>query len=144
MRRIIDLVPFVVLAVFPVFAGDAIERVRTDVAGFVGMAAKGSLDTPTVVTGTAQFCDLFGDLDPSLANYYLAPSVAAFFQNGGARCVIVRVGSNADEAYIGSDFRGRRSGLQALRVVHERPLPAPRRRPDERLVPAPGVPLPGR
>jgi hypothetical protein len=61
---------------------------RTDIAGFVGIAERGDLHTPTRIESLAQFTSTFG---PSLAGAYLADAVAAFFANGGTTCWIVRV-----------------------------------------------------
>ena len=74
-----------------------------DVAVFVGFAASGPLHTPVVVEDVAQFLDVFGDAvpvawDERRGEYeysHLAPSVRAFFRNGGRRCWIIRVAGNA-------------------------------------------------
>jgi hypothetical protein len=72
---------------------------RMDVAAFVGFAASGPLNLPVAVESVAQFTSIFGE-DARLAwdrkrgveTYaYLAPTVRAFFDNGGRRCWIVRV-----------------------------------------------------
>lgn len=61
---------------------------RTDVAGFVGVAAKGPLDTAVAVEGWPQFVATFGEFMP---NAFLAYAVRGFFDNGGRRCFVVRV-----------------------------------------------------
>jgi hypothetical protein len=70
-----------------------------DIAAFVGFAASGPVNIPVPVEDAAQFAQIFGDdialaYDP-LTNEpefaYLAPTVNAFFRNGGRRCWIVRV-----------------------------------------------------
>ncbi len=94
---------------------DPIAGVSTSTTGFVGMAAQGGVGTPTFVTSYGDFEQIFGGIDPSLANPYLAPSVLAFFQNGGARAYIVRVADASDEAFIGQDG----GGIEALRAVDE-------------------------
>ena len=72
---------------------------RMDVAVFVGFAAAGPLHRPVAVEDAAQFRAIFGDDIPlawdqqrNVAMYAcLAPTIRAFFRNGGRRCWIVRV-----------------------------------------------------
>ena len=61
---------------------------RTDVAGFVGLAAKGPIDTPVAVESVRQFEAHFGSF---IGAGFLAYAVRGFFENGGRRCWIVRV-----------------------------------------------------
>ncbi|HEY7396468.1 MAG TPA: phage tail sheath C-terminal domain-containing protein [Gemmatimonadaceae bacterium] len=67
-----------------------IAAVRTDVAGFVGIADRGPLDVPVPVESWRQFQAHFGDV---IGSGYLAYTVRAFFENGGSRCWVVRVAS---------------------------------------------------
>ena len=75
---------------------------RMDIAVFVGFAAAGPLHTPVPIASVARFLDVFGpDLplarDPFTGltrHAHLAPTVRAFFANGGRRCWVIRV---ADE-----------------------------------------------
>lgn len=84
-------------------------------AGFVGQAQQGPLDQPVEVTSYAQFTGTFGASTAGLANPYLAPSVAAFFVNGGQSLWIVRTAGADDASLIGVDGGvGARTGLQAL------------------------------
>ncbi len=79
---------------------------RMDVAVFVGFAASGPLNVPVAVEDIAQFETIFGrdlplvyDPERSATIYaYLAPTVRAFFQNGGKRCYIVRVAGDGAKA----------------------------------------------
>lgn len=71
-------------------SGAAIGAVRTDVAGFVGIAQRGPLDVPVPIESYRQFQAHFGDVTGS---GYLAYTVRAFFENGGRRCWVVRVAS---------------------------------------------------
>lgn len=64
-----------------------IELRRTDVAGFVGIAERGPVQTPVSIRSHRQFYTTFGDRVP---DGYLAYSVAGFFENGGRTCWIVR------------------------------------------------------
>jgi phage tail sheath protein FI len=69
---------------------DNIVATRTDIAGFVGVAERGPLQQPTQVESWNQFTTLFGGLVPQ---GFLAYAVQGFFNNGGRRCWIVRVGN---------------------------------------------------
>jgi len=66
----------------------SINPLRTDIAAFVGIAQRGPLHTPLPVTSWAQFQSTFGSF---LSQGYLAYTVKAFFENGGARCHVVRI-----------------------------------------------------
>ncbi|HEX3559744.1 MAG TPA: phage tail sheath C-terminal domain-containing protein [Pyrinomonadaceae bacterium] len=68
----------------------AIAAVRTDVAGFVGLAVRGPLDTPVPVQSWRQFEAHFGGFSGAA---FLAYAVRGFFENGGRRCWVVRVAS---------------------------------------------------
>ncbi len=74
-----------------------IEGVSTSTAAFVGIAEKGPLNKPTLVTSQKEFTSIFGGY---IKESYLAYSVDGFFRNGGKRCFIVRVtDSNASKAH---------------------------------------------
>jgi hypothetical protein len=66
-----------------------IEGVGTSVAAFVGLAPRGALNAPTLVTNWSQYVAEFGEFTEG---YYLAHSVYGFFNNGGTVCYVVRVG----------------------------------------------------
>ncbi len=61
---------------------------RTDIAGFVGIAARGPLHRPVRVQSWTQFTSIFGAHIPQ---GYLAYAVEGFFANGGRTCWVVRV-----------------------------------------------------
>lgn len=61
---------------------------RTDIAGFVGIAARGPLHSPRKVESWTQFLSLFGG---HTAQGFLAYAVEGFFANGGDTCWVVRV-----------------------------------------------------
>jgi uncharacterized protein len=65
----------------------AIAERRTDVAGFVGVAARGPLHRPVQVESWTQFQSVFG---PHIDAGYLAYAVEGFFANGGSTCWVVR------------------------------------------------------
>ncbi|MEJ5990269.1 phage tail sheath subtilisin-like domain-containing protein [Ramlibacter sp. PS3R-8] len=63
---------------------------RSDVAGFVGMARRGPLHLPVPLASFRQFQAWFGD---PFDGGYLALAARAFFDNGGSRLWAVRVAS---------------------------------------------------
>src|SRR5204862_7187257 len=84
----------------------AITAIRTDIAGFVGLAPRGPVDSAVPVESFRQFQAHFGEFTGA---GFLAYAVRGFFENGGRRCWIVRVASNdpnggyaAAEAVFGS------------------------------------------
>ena len=68
-----------------------IEGVGTAVAAFVGLAARGPANTPTLVTNWNQFASTFGDF---VEGSYLAHAVYGYFLNGGGAAYVVRVGAD--------------------------------------------------
>lgn len=80
------------------------ERIRMDVAAFVGFAERGPCDLPVAVEDANQYRAVFGgDLvvatDAGKPVYgYLPGAVAAFFDNGGRRCYVVRVSGEGRRA----------------------------------------------
>jgi phage tail sheath protein FI len=71
--------------------GPEVTPLRTDIAGFVGIAERGPLHLPVPVQSWRQFVSWFGDV---IAVGYLGYAVRGFFENGGARCWVVRVASS--------------------------------------------------
>jgi len=74
------------------YRGKPIQGVSTSTAGFVGAAAKGPEGKPSFVGSYAQYRRIFGDPPrtvPGLGDF-MGHSVKAFFDNGGARCYVVR------------------------------------------------------
>jgi phage tail sheath protein FI len=70
-----------------------IEGVGTAVAAFIGMAERGPVNQPVLVTNWTQFTQSFGEF---VAGAYLAHAVYGYFLNGGGSCYVVRVGANGD------------------------------------------------
>src|SRR6476646_6068107 len=68
-----------------------IEGVGTAVAAFVGLAARGPANAPTLVTNWSQFTQTFGEF---VENSYLAHAVYGYFLNGGGAAYVVRVGAD--------------------------------------------------
>lgn len=74
------------------YRGKPIQGVSTSTAGFVGAARKGREGRAEFVPSFAAFRRMFGDpISPATGlGDYLGASVKAFFENGGARCYVVR------------------------------------------------------
>jgi len=70
-----------------------IEGVGTAVAAFVGLAARGPVNSPTLVTNWNQFVQAFGDF---MEGAYLGHAVYGYFLNGGGACYVVRVGADGN------------------------------------------------
>ena len=66
-----------------------IEGVGTATAAFVGFAADGPFDQPTLVTNWSQYVQVFGGFAEGC---YLPQSVFGYFLNGGTSCYVVRIG----------------------------------------------------
>lgn len=73
-------------------AARPIEGVGTSVAGFVGLAPRGPLNTPVLVPNWSEFVAQFGEFTEGC---YLAHAVYGFFNNGGTIAYVVRVGGAA-------------------------------------------------
>lgn len=69
-----------------------VSLARADIAGFVGIALRGPVGRPVRVESWNQFTSAFG---LHSAAGYLAWAVEGFFANGGKRCWVVRVASDA-------------------------------------------------
>lgn len=79
-----------------------------DIAVFVGFAASGPVDVPVAVESEVEFRAIFGEEVPLAWDSqsgeqrygFLAPTLKAFFRNGGERCWIVRVTGEAKRNYV--------------------------------------------
>jgi phage tail sheath protein FI len=69
----------------------AVSAIRTDIAGFVGIASRGLVDVAMPIESWRQFQAHYGGFTGS---GFLAYSVRGFFENGGRRCWVVRVASD--------------------------------------------------
>ena len=92
-----------------------IEGVGTAVAAFVGLSEKGPFNEPTLVTNWTQFTNNFGSF---LEGTYLAQSVYGFFQNGGGKAYIVRIGqpSGGAQPKARAELAGGQASLPGVRV----------------------------
>ena len=76
-----------------------IEGVSTSTTGMIGVAERGPVDVPILITGLAEYSRWFGDrLDPvdfsspaTGPHYHLPIAVDGFFTNGGKRLYVTRV-----------------------------------------------------
>lgn len=95
----------------------ALRPLRTDVAGFVGIAAAGPLHTPVRIESMTQFTSIFGGHTPQ---GYLAYAVEGFFANGGETCWIVRVAdpSSASPAIADLLDENKRTTLRLTAISH--------------------------
>ena len=97
------------------------ERLRMDVAAFVGFAERGPCDLPVVVEDINQFRAVFGAdvllaTDQGVPVYaHLPGAVAAFFDNGGRRCYVVRV-TGAGETVL-AERRAKRAAALRSRLA---------------------------
>jgi len=60
---------------------------RMDVAGFVGIAARGEIGVPAQMESWSHFREVFG---PPIPQGHLGHAVKGFFDNGGQTCWVVR------------------------------------------------------
>jgi phage tail sheath protein FI len=86
-------------------ANKPIQGASTSTAGMVGMAERGPVNMPTLVTNRGEYARKFGgDLDPLTFNEGrdgLPYAAEGFFTNGGSRLYVVRiVGTNATESVL--------------------------------------------
>src|SRR3954471_6956773 len=71
-----------------------IEAVGTNTVGFLGESAKGPVNESVLITNWSQFVKTFGDFKD--CSEHLAHAVYGFFNNGGLRCFVVKVGAPAE------------------------------------------------
>jgi phage tail sheath protein FI len=64
-----------------------IEGVGTSTGAFVGIAERGPINDPQLITNMTQFADTFGTFQPDA---FLAHAVRHFFTEGGTRCYVIR------------------------------------------------------
>ncbi len=74
-----------------------IQGVGTSTGAFVGIAERGPVRQPVLVTNWTQFTDKFGGFIPGS---YLAYAVYQFFNEGGTKCYIVRAAKGAAKATV--------------------------------------------
>ncbi|HUS09309.1 MAG TPA: phage tail sheath subtilisin-like domain-containing protein, partial [Pyrinomonadaceae bacterium] len=80
----------------------AIAGVGTSTVAFVGPAMQGPLNTPKFLTNLTQFENTFGGYITAPL-VYVTHAVRGFFENGGALCYFVRIGTAAQASLILQD-----------------------------------------
>jgi len=89
-----------------------IEGVSTSTAAFIGIAQKGPMNEPALITGWEEFRRTFGDY---MKESYLAYAVYGFFSNGGKRCYVVRV-ADMDAAAKAVEVLKNRAGADLIEL----------------------------
>jgi len=85
----------------------ALATLRTDIAGFAGIAERGPIGVAVAVESFRQFQAVFGNF---IGGGYLAYCLRGFFENGGKRARVVRVAS-------GDPAKGAAAASYAVPVV---------------------------
>lgn len=99
-----------------------IEGVGTAVAAFVGLAARGPTNAPTLITNWSQFVQTFGDF---MEGSYLAHAVYGYFLNGGGACYVVRIGGDAPAPTARAEIPSQKDAkLNGYRITALEPGPA--------------------
>lgn len=128
--------PGIQIDVAPPPAVEALPRL--DVAVFIGFAATGPMHLPVAIESPAQFERVFGGDAPLAWDAqrgervlaHLAPSVRAFFANGGRRCWVLRVArTTALQAALRSAGQG--AGTQAVAQANRYAIPGVLALPDD-------------
>ena len=84
-------------------------------AAFVGLAAQGPFNEPTLVTNWSQFTQTFGDF---VGGSYLAHSVYGYFNNGGGAAYVVRIGQDGQAPAARGELKSGADGnVGAYRVI---------------------------
>src|SRR5262245_9947696 len=92
-----------------------IPGVGTSTAAFVGPALQGPINKPTFLTSFTQFLNVFGGYIDA-PQVFATHAVRGFFDNGGATCYFVRVGTAARASRVLND-RSTGAGRAALLVT---------------------------
>ena len=99
-----------------------IEGVGTAVAAFVGLAARGPTNAPTLITNWAQFVNTFGDF---VDGSYLAHAVYGYLLNGGGASYVVRIGGDAPMPQARAEITSQKDDkLVGYRITALEPGPA--------------------
>jgi uncharacterized protein len=91
-----------------------LEPVRTDIAGFVGIARRGPLHQPVRVESWTQFVSAFGT---HTLQGYLSFAVQGFFANGGQTCYVVRIADPSWAATASLDLKALNGRIFRLKAT---------------------------
>ncbi|GGK63395.1 phage tail sheath subtilisin-like domain-containing protein [Ornithinimicrobium pekingense] len=72
-----------------------IEGVSTSIAAFIGIAERGPIGEPRLVTSLDAFTALFGGPVAAATPYFMPLAVEGFFRNGGTTAFVLRVGTGS-------------------------------------------------
>jgi hypothetical protein len=102
----------------PLVQDPALGPIRLDATGFVGVAWRGPVNEPVLITSWSQFVDRFGDLtdpDGRACPGLLPLAVRAFFDQGGVRAWVNRVGPVTGDPLASAELE--LTGLEATLVA---------------------------
>ena len=91
----------------------SIKGVSTSTAGFLGATERGPV-SPRLVTSFANYRRVYGTF---YENSYLAYAVDGFFRNGGQRCFVARIATEADKDKVASNDISIGSNGKTLRIM---------------------------
>ncbi len=119
-----------------------IEGVSTSTVGMIGVAKRGPLNKPALITGFAEFQRIFGGTESKETflskdwgkHRYLPYAVYGFFINAGKRCYVTRIAG----AGCGTARAKRGIGGQDIQFVASHPLQVEAKGPDDKVVESPG------
>jgi hypothetical protein len=90
-----------------------IEGVGTALAAFVGLATRGPVNTPILVTNWSQYSLEFGEF---MEGSYMAHAVYGYFNNGGGACYVVRIGRDDGPVPASAELKSA-GGVSAYSVI---------------------------
>lgn len=91
----------------PLAQDAALGPIRLDVTGFVGVTWRGPVNEPVLITSWSQFLDRFGGLtdpDGRACPGLLPLAVRAFFDQGGVRAWVNRIGPVTDDPLASAEL----------------------------------------
>jgi len=96
-----------------------IAGVSTSIAAFVGPAQMGPLFKPTQITSISQFWNIFGTYVEDPYRVFAAHAVNGFFNEGGAECYFVRVGTGVQASLNLQDQSGKNRTVLVVTAFNE-------------------------
>lgn len=96
-----------------------IAGVSTSIAAFVGPAQMGPLFKPTQITSINQFSNIFGTYVEDPYRVFAAHAVNGFFNEGGAQCYFVRVGTGVQASLNLQDQSGKNRTVLVVTADNE-------------------------
>ncbi len=96
-----------------------IAGVSTSITAFVGPAQMGPLYKPTQLTNINQFWNIFGTYLEDPYRVFAAHAVNGFFNEGGAECYFVRVGTGVQASLNLQDQSGKNRTVLVVTALNE-------------------------